>query len=208
MINRRDFLKNSSLYGIVPFLPNYNIFKMMNKKIRTAHIGVGGMGKEDLNDIASHKNVEVFALCDVDNKALVEAGKLFPDAKLFKDYRIMLKNLNNEIDAVIVSTPDHTHAPASIMAMEFNKHVYCQKPLTHHVSEARKMRKLAEEKNLITQMGIQVHSFYDYKLATLLIQSGIIGKVSQVRAWSDKIWGYDGKKPPGEDPIPKNLDWN
>ena len=208
MINRRDFLKNSSLYGIVPFLPNYNIFKMMNKKIRTAHIGVGGMGKEDLNDIASHKNVEVFALCDVDNKALVEAGKLFPDAKLFKDYRIMLKNLNNEIDAVIVSTPDHTHAPASIMAMEFNKHVYCQKPLTHHVSEARKMRKLAEEKNLITQMGIQVHSFYDYKLATLLIQSGIIGKVSQVRAWSDKIWGYDGKKPPGEAPIPKNLDWN
>ena len=88
------------------------------------------MGKSDLNDIASHKNVEVFALCDDDNKALIEAGKLFPNAKLFKDYREMLKNIHDEIDAVIVSTPDHTHAPASIMAMNLNKHVYCQKPLT------------------------------------------------------------------------------
>ena len=120
----------------------------------------------------------------------------------------MLKNIHDEIDAVIVSTPDHTHAPASIMAMNLNKHVYCQKPLTHHVSEARKMKKLAEEKNLITQMGIQVHSFYDYKLATLLIKSGIIGKVSTVRAWCPKNWGYDGPAPIGEDSIPNSLDWN
>ena len=81
MINRRKFLKNSSIFGIAPFLPNYNIFKSMNKKIRTAHIGVGGMGKADLNDIASHKKAQIVALCDVDNKALVEAGKLFPEAK-------------------------------------------------------------------------------------------------------------------------------
>ena len=86
----------------------------------------------------------------------------------------MLSSNANKIDAVIVSTPDHTHAPASIMAMKMDKNVYCQKPLTHHVSEARTMSQLAEEKNLVTQMGIQVHSFYDYKLATLLIQSGII----------------------------------
>ena len=77
----------------------------------------------------------------------------------------MLENIHEQIDAVIVSTPDHTHAPASIMAMEHNKHVYCQKPLTHHVREARKMKKLAEEKNLVTQMGIQVHSFYDYNFS-------------------------------------------
>jgi len=149
MINRRNFLKNTSIFGITPFLPSYNFFNLLNKKIKTAHIGVGGMGKADLNDIASHKKVEVYALCDVDNKALVEAGKLFPNAKLFKDYRKMLENIHEDIDAVIVSTPDHTHAPASIMAMEYNKHVYCQKPLTHHVSEARRMKKLAEEKNLI-----------------------------------------------------------
>ena len=208
MINRRNFLKNTSIFGIAPLLPNYNFLNIMNKKIKTAHIGVGGMGKSDLNDIASHNKVEVYALCDVDNKALVEAGKLFPKAKLFKDYRIMLKNIHDEIDAVIVSAPDHTHAPASIMAMEFNKHVYCQKPLTHHVSEARKMKKLAQEKNLITQMGIQVHSFYDYKLATLLIKSGIIGKVNRVRAWCPKNWGYDGPEPTGSDDIPSYLDWN
>ena len=175
MTKRRTFLKNTSLLGLTPLIPNFNLLNI-NDKVKTAHIGVGGMGKSDLNDIASHKNVEVFALCDVDNKALIEAGKLFPNAKLFKDYRELLKNIHEEIDAVIVSTPDHTHAPASIMAMNLNKHVYCQKPLTHHVSEARKMKKLAEEKNLITQMGIQVHSFYDYKLATLLIKSGSIPK--------------------------------
>ena len=208
MINRRNFLKNTSIFGITPFLPSYNFFNLLNKKIKTAHIGVGGMGKADLNDIASHKKVEVYALCDVDNKALVEAGKLFPNAKLFKDYRKMLENIHEDIDAVIVSTPDHTHAPASIMAMEYNKHVYCQKPLTHHVSEARRMKKLAEDKNLITQMGIQVHSFYDYKLATLLIKSGIIGKVSEVRAWCPKNWGYDGPEPTGSDKIPDYLDWN
>ena len=120
----------------------------------------------------------------------------------------MLKELQNDYDAVVVSAPDHTHAPASLMAMELNKSVYCQKPLTHNVIEARKMRIMAKERKLVTQMGIQVHSFYDYKLATLLIQSGIIGKVKTVRAWSPKNWGYDGSIPKGEDPIPENLDWN
>ncbi len=120
----------------------------------------------------------------------------------------MLKEMGNDIDAVIVSTPDHTHAPASLMAMEMNKPVYCQKPLTHYVEEARAMDKMAKDKKLVTQMGIQVHSFYDYKLATMLIQDGIIGKVHTVRAWSPKNWGYDGPIPTGSDPVPENLDWN
>jgi len=120
----------------------------------------------------------------------------------------MLNEMGDEIDAVVVSTPDHTHAPASIMAMEMNKPVYCQKPLTHYVDESRKMMKIAKEKNLVTQMGIQVHSFYDYRLATLLIQSGIIGKVHTVHAWSPKSWGYNGDEPQGEDPVPDQLDWN
>jgi predicted dehydrogenase len=139
---------------------------------------------------------------------LKAAKKLHPNAEVFSDYRILLKDFKDNIDAVIVSTPDHTHAPASMMAMEIGKPVYCQKPLTHHVAEARAMKKLAERKNLVTQMGIQVHSFYDYKLATLLIQSGIIGKVKTVRAWSPKNWGYDGPEPKGADKIPNNLDWN
>ncbi|MEM8893633.1 MAG: Gfo/Idh/MocA family oxidoreductase [Bacteroidota bacterium] len=177
-------------------------------KLRTAHIGVGGMGMEDLKAISSHSSVDVVALCDVDAENLAAASELFPKAKAYADYRQLLKKMGNKIDAVIVSTPDHTHAPASMMAMEMDKAVYCQKPLTHHVSEARAMASLAKEKDLVTQMGIQVHSFYDYKLATSLIQSGMIGKVSTVRAWSPKNWGFDGPAPEGSDPVPGHLDWN
>ena len=205
---RRNFIKSSVALASLSVLPSHIIASTKKNILRTAHIGVGGMGAADLNDIASHKSVVVTGLCDVDSKALDKASKLFPNAKVYKDYRVMLNDLKDSVDAVVVSTPDHTHAPASMLAMSLNKSVYCQKPLTHHVSESRAMRKLAKEKNLITQMGIQVHSFYDYKLATLLIQSGIIGKVSSVRAWCPKNWGYDGPKPKDKDPVPENLDWN
>ncbi len=179
-----------------------------NGKLRTAHIGVGGMGLEDLKSISSHGMVEVTALCDVDSNNLAAARRLFPDAKGFADYRKLFQQLGNMIDAVIVSTPDHTHAPASLMAMEMGKPVYCQKPLTHHVTEARAMRKMAEDKKLVTQMGIQIHSWKEYRGTAQLIQSGIIGKVHTVRAWSNKNWGYDGSAPTGNDPVPPTLDWN
>ena len=205
---RRDFIRNSSALGVSSLLPfNKNIFKT-NIKIRTAHIGVGGMGLNDLKAISSHKDVVVTALCDVDSNLLNQALKLFPKAKGFRDYRVLLNNLDNEIDAVVISTPDHTHGPASIMAMEKGKAIYCQKPLTNNVLEAREMRNISSQKKLVTQMGIQVHSFYDYKLAKLLIQDGIVGKIHTVRAWSPKNWGFDGKLPKKEDDIPKNLDWN
>jgi predicted dehydrogenase len=208
-IDRRDFVKKSGL-GILGLALAPSLLSKINEggRLRTAHIGLGGMGMADLDAISSHASVDVVALCDVDSTALDRAKALHPNAKTYADYRILLKELEDEIDAVIVSTPDHTHAPASMMAMKMNKPVYCQKPLTHHVSEARSMRKLAEKKNLVTQMGIQVHSFYDYKLATLLIQSGVIGKVHTVRAWSPKDWGYDGPEPTGSDPVPATLDWN
>ena len=209
-MKKRDFLKTSVALASTTIIPSPLLASISSKKnsLRTAHIGVGGMGASDLESIASHKSVNVVALCDVDENSLDEAQKKYPGAKSFKDYRIMLKEMSENIDAVVVSAPDHTHAPASMLAMEMNKPVYCQKPLTHFVSEARAMRKIAEEKKLVTQMGIQVHSFYDYKLATVLIQAGIIGKVHTVRAWSPKNWGYDGPEPSGNDEIPKNLDWN
>ena len=208
-MKKRDFLKTSVAAVTTAFIPKSLIsMGKTSDKLRTAHIGVGGMGAADLNSIASHPDVVVVGLCNVDTNAIAKASEGYPNAKTYKDYRLMLKEMAGEIDAVIVSTPDHTHAPASIMAMEMDKPVYCQKPLAHHVSEVRAMSKIAEEKNLVTQMGIQVHSFYDYKLATLLIQSGIIGKVSRVRAWSPKNWGFDGAPPNGSDPIPSNLDWN
>ncbi|TRX61371.1 Gfo/Idh/MocA family oxidoreductase [Fulvivirga sp. M361] len=207
-MKRREFIKDTAALTSVALLPASVLALSKDGKLKTAHIGVGGMGMEDLKAISSHQSVVVTALCDVDSNALAAAKKLHPNAKAYSDYRKMLEEIGNAIDAVLVSTPDHTHAPASMRAMEMGKPVYCQKPLTHHVSEARAMAELAKEKNLVTQMGIQVHSFYDYKLATLLIQSGIIGKVSTVRAWSPKNWGYDGPAPQGSDPVPEHLDWN
>lgn len=209
IIDRRDFLKKSVLSAAgLALAPALLAKAQAAGRLRTAHIGLGAMGMEDLKAIASHELVDVVALCDVDQNALVNATALYPNAKTYTDYRILLQEMGNDIDAVIVSTPDHTHAPASLMAMKMDKPVYCQKPLTHHVTEAREMKALAEEKKLVTQMGIQVHSFYDYKLATLLIQSGIIGKVHTVRAWSPKNWGTDKPTPTGSDAVPENLDWN
>ena len=207
-MNKRDFLKSAATLASTAFIPSVGWAFPKGKKLRTAHIGVGGMGGEDLKAFASHKSVDIVALCDVDSNALEFAKTKHPNAKTFSDYRILLKTMVDQIDAVIVSTPDHTHAPASLMAMDLNKAVYCQKPLTHSISEARQMAQMALKKNLVTQMGIQVHSFYDYKLATLLIQSGIIGKVNCVRAWSPKNWGYDGTPPKKVAPVPVNLDWN
>ncbi|MEZ4841888.1 MAG: Gfo/Idh/MocA family oxidoreductase [Flavobacteriaceae bacterium] len=209
-MNKRDFLKKSSLGAVgVALAPSLLFGKTtIHNRLRTAHVGVGNMGYEDLKAIASHPLVDVVALCDVDANYLARAKEAHPNAKTFSDYRVMLQVMGKDIDAVIVSTPDHTHAPASLMAMQMNKPVYCQKPLTHYVSESREMKKIAAEKNLVTQMGIQVHSFYDYKLANLLIQSGIIGKVHTVHAWSPKNWGYNGEVPKGYDSVPEQLGWN
>ncbi|WP_306012790.1 MULTISPECIES: Gfo/Idh/MocA family protein [unclassified Allomuricauda] len=208
-MNKREFIKKSSVGALgIMLAPSILKAGFPKDKLRTAHIGVGNMGMEDLKAVSSHEAVEVIALCDVDAINLSAAHKMHPGARIFFDYRVMLEEMGDEIDAVIVSTPDHTHAPASLMAMNMDKPVYCQKPLTHYVSESREMKRVAAEKGLVTQMGIQVHSFYDYKLATLLIQSGIIGKVHTVHAWSPKNWGYDGPLPEGEDPVPEQLDWN
>ena len=208
-MNKREFIKTSGVGALgIMMTPAFLKGATLKDRLRTAHIGVGNMGAEDLKAISSHSAVDVIALCDVDAVNLAKAHKLHPKARIFFDYRVMLDELADEIDAVVVSTPDHTHAPASLLAMQKGKAVYCQKPLTHYVSESRAMNKLAADKGLVTQMGIQVHSFYDYKLATLLIQSGIIGKVHTVHAWSPKNWGYDGATPQGEDAIPEQLDWN
>ena len=207
-MNKREFIKTASTLSSIAFLPSGAWALAKEKRLRTAHIGVGNMGAADLEAISSHEMVDVVALCDVDANNLAAAHQKHPKAKTFSDYRVLFEEMGKKIDAVIVSTPDHTHAPASIMAMKMDKPVYCQKPLTHHVSEARAMKKLAADKNLVTQMGIQVHSFYDYKLATKMIQSGIVGKVHTVRAWSPKNWGYDGPLPQGEDPVPEYLNWN
>lgn len=210
IMQRRKFIQGSTVLAAAALLPACATqARNTNKdRLRTAHIGVGYQGMEDMKAISSHASVDVVALCDVDAAALAAAKALHPNAKTFTDYRTMMSEMGGDIDAVLVATPDHTHAPASLLAMGMDKPVYCQKPLTHHVSEAREMARVARERKLVTQMGIQVHSFYDYRMGTELIRSGIIGKVSTVRAWSPKNWGYDGPAPDYTDPVPETLDWN
>lgn len=207
-MKRREFIKSAGALSSITLISPSVWAGIRRGKIRTAHIGVGGMGAADLNSISSHPSVEVKALCDVDADRLAAAYKKHPHAKVFADYRILLKKMGRKIDAVIVSTPDHTHAPASRMALELGKPVYCQKPLTHDVSEARLLNRLAEEQGVATQMGIQIHSFKEYRSAVQLIQSGIIGKVHTVHAWSPRSQGFDGPPAVGSDPVPENLDWN
>jgi predicted dehydrogenase len=206
--SRRTFLQASAVLAAAQAVPLRLFAASPNGKLRTAHIGVGGMGGADLGSIASHPKVEVAALCDVDKGTLAQAAGRHKGAKTFTDFREMIAQMGDTIDAVVVSTPDHTHAPAAMTALNHNKPVYCQKPLTHEVYEARQLRLVAEKKKIVTQMGIQVHSSAVYRRAALMIQQGVIGKVSHVYAWSNKNWGYDGAAPTNEQMPPANLDWN
>lgn len=206
--DRRRFLKMSSLAVAAGVCYSPVRAVAATSKLRTAHIGVGGMGGADLGSIASHAEVEVAGLCDVDARNLERAHSQFPSAATYRDFREMLAKMGDRIDAVIVSTPDHTHAPAALTAMLHKKPVYCQKPLTHDIAEARRLRLLAGESGLVTQMGTQVHASLEYRTATHLIQSGAIGPVKEVHAWSNKNWGFDGPAPNKSDQAPSELDWN
>ena len=210
--SRRRFLKSAATFaGSFPMLGGLPLKRpttLSLDKLRTAHIGVGGMGKSDLGSIASHKNVEIAALCDVDANLLTAAAAGHKSAKTFVDFREMISAMGDKIDAVVISTPDHTHAPAAMTAMLAGKPVYCQKPLTHEIFESRQLRIVAREKKLVTQMGVQVHSHPIYRRAVRMIQDGVLGKVSQVHAWSNKNWGYDGPAYANAKDAPKHLSWN
>jgi len=206
-LSRRHFLK-AGVAAASLTLPISARAASANGKLRTAHIGVGGMGLSDLRSLMTHPQVEVTALCDVDLKFLDTAAALRPEAKKYRDFREMIAELGDRIDAVVVSTPDHTHAPAAMTALNAQKAVYCQKPLTHDIYEARMLRSTAEAKGLVTQMGIQIHSHQEYVRAKAMIQSGAIGKVSQVYAWRSGDWGYDGGPFEKFEKPPETLDWN
>jgi predicted dehydrogenase len=178
-----------------------------NDRLRLASIGVGGMGASDLASLTQHKGVEVVALCDVDANHLAAAAEKFPNAQRFADYRELFERASDSFDAVNVATPDHSHAPATMLALQLNKHVYCQKPLTHSVYEARRLREVASERGVVTQMGTQVHSTSPYRTAVRLVQSGVIGKVRGVHSWSDKSWGYESPVPTPSAPPPE-LQWD
>jgi predicted dehydrogenase len=207
-LKRREFLKSASAIAAFSILPAGSRANSPSEKLRTCHTGVNGMGGSDLRSVSSHKSVEVAALCDVDANSLNAALKRHRGAKGFRDYREMISEMGSSVDAAVVSTPDHTHAPAAMTALKAGKPVYCQKPLTHEIFEARRLHEVATEKKLATQMGIQIHSHVIYRRAVQMIQSGVIGKVSQVHAWSSKNWGYDGGPFKSGQEAPANLDWN
>jgi len=178
-----------------------------NEKLNVACIGVGGMGGADLSAVSSDPSVHIVALCDVDEARAAGAFNRFPSAKRYFDYRKMLEKEKNNIDAVTVSTPDHHHAPASVMAMKLGKHVYCQKPLTHSVYEARVMAETARKHRVVTQMGTQGHPSYTRLVE--LIQTGAIGPVSEVHVMTDRpIWPQGIDRPTDTPPVPPTLHWD
>ena len=178
------------------------------EKLNLAVVGCGGQGLENLRQLAGE---HIVALCDVDDRRAAEAFKLHPRARRFRDYRQMLDALGRQIDAVVVSTPDHMHAPVSLAAMERGKHVYCEKPLTWAIGEARQMAKLAKDKGLATQMGTQGMARDKSRAGIELIRSGVLGKVTELHVWTDRAgeWWPQGIDRPKDKPaVPEGLDWD
>jgi predicted dehydrogenase len=188
--NRREFLKDTTLAGVGFWVAGGVALadsKSPNEKLNFACIGVGGKGSSDTDHVGRLGNV--VALCDIDDEQLDAKAKRFPQAKKYHDFRKMLDEMGKEIDAVTVSTPDHTHAVASIMAMKMGKHVYCQKPLTHSVYEARLMRETAERHKVATQMGNQGTASSGLRRAVEILRAGGIGPVHEVHVWTNRpIW--------------------
>jgi predicted dehydrogenase len=177
-------------------------------KLNLAIIGCGGQGFENLTRVAGEN---VVALCDVDERRAAEAFKQHPRARRFRDYRKMFDDMHRQIDAVVVSTPDHMHAPVSLRAMELGKHVYCEKPLTWGVGEARQMARLAGEKGLATQMGTQGMARDAARAGIEVIRSGVLGKVTELHVWTDRAraWWPQGVDRPAEAaPVPEGLAWD
>ncbi len=179
-----------------------------NERLSIASVGAGGKGAGEVKDTAA-EGCNIVALCDVDDNRAAKTYKKFPDAKRYRDFRVMLEKHKKEVDAVTVSTPDHTHAVASVMAMKMGKHVYCQKPLTHSIYEARLMTETAAEMKLATQMGNQAHAGEPIRRAVELVRAGIIGPVREAHFWTNRpIWPQGLTRPTDTPPVPDTLDWD
>ena len=187
-MKRRSFLKTAAAAALgIQIVPRHVLggdgHTPPSEKLNLASIGVGGQGGGDIGSLAEGP-INMVAVCDVHEGNRNAAAGRFPGAKTFADWRELLDQLDKQIDAVSVSTPDHMHAPISMSAIHRGKHVYCQKPLTHTIYEARQIAAAARKAKVVTQMGIQIHSSIEYRMATELIQAGAIGKIKEVHSWS------------------------
>lgn len=174
-----------------------------------AAIGVTGQGTSDLEQIFSSGKVHVRALCDIDATNLAKAAIRYPGAKLYRDWREMLAKEGDYLDSINIATPDHMHAPAAFEAMKRKLHVFCEKPLTHEVYEARRLTEAARQYGVATQMGIQIHSHDFYRTAVHWLKEGAIGKVKTWYSWSAAVYTTEDKKRPAHsDPVPAHVDWD
>src|SRR3954465_11333181 len=216
---RRDFLKSGSILAATALAAPYiGRAQGANDRINVACIGVGGKGESDSTH-AFEAGGNIVAICDVDAGTLNKRDQSYRDragkesrtydAKKYNDWRKMLSEMGKSIDAVTISTPDHHHGLAGITALKMGKHVYCQKPLTQTVFEAREMRRLAGEKKVATQMGNQGSAGSGLRRAVEVIQVGIIGHPKELHVWSNRpIWPRGLARPAGEDKVPDTLNWD
>ena len=215
-MSRRDALGIAAAATTFMIVPRHVLggagYTPPSEKLNIACIGCGGKGASDIRSVASEN---IVALCDVDQKRAAKTFKAFPKATVYKDFRKMLEKEDKNIDAIVVATPDHTHAVASMTGLKMGKHVYCQKPLAHDIFEVRAMTEEAKKSGLVTQMGIQIHAYSRMKLGVEMIKAGMIGKVRRVEVWSCK--GRKSGKvkrvnlpaaPLPSMPVPSTLDWD
>lgn len=216
MFTRRQFLQNSALLGSAAmFLPACATPRKprrigANEKLNVAVVGAGGRGFDTVRAIGNlAKNANLVALCDVDDARASEAFKQFPNAKRFRDYRVMLDKMDRDIDAVAVCTPDHMHYPIAAWAIAKGKHVFCEKPLTRTIWEVRELRRLANEAGVCTQMGNQGHTHDGWKDLREWVEAGLLGEIEDIYMWTNRpVWpqGGDLKRPEGQ-PVPNTLDY-
>ena len=209
---RRSFIKKAALVGsaftIVPrFVLGGKGYIPPSDKLNIAAIGVGGRGMNNLNELTSENHI---AFADVDWNLASSAFNKWPKAHRYKDYRIMLEKHHAEIDAVVISTPDHAHAGAGLATMSLGKHVFIEKPLAHNIAEVRALTEMASiNSHLITQMGNQGASGEGIRISEELFKSGIIGEVNKVYAWTNRpVWPQGGPAPKEVHAVPDHLDWN
>lgn len=211
-LTRRNFLSSAATgAALFPFIPGRVLgadgVPSANNKLNIAGVGVGGMGGGNLSALEETENI--VALCDVDWDYAKKTFEKYPNAKRFKDYRKMLDEMGNDIDAVVIATPDHTHAVIAMECMRRGKHVYVQKPLTKTVYEARKLTEAARQYKVVTQMGNQGHSSNDIRNICEWIWDGAIGQVREVHAWTNRpVWPQGMDRPTEEMAIPETLDWD
>jgi len=212
-ITRRRFVRNAAALGGAFFIVPRHVlgkgFIPPSDKLNIAGIGVGGKGEGDIAEFAKSPRVNIVALCDVDDRQAVNSRKNFPNAPYYKDFRVMLEKEGKNIDACSISTPDHTHAVATLSAMQLGKHVYTQKPLTHDIYEARILAQAASKYKVVTQMGNQGASGNGVRKSKEIVDAGMIGDVTEAHAWTNRpVWPQGIPTPTGKFDIPKELDWD